>query len=121
MGQPEIFNEPISKETIQRLADEEFGNMVKFVVDLEERSICAGGGLHSDEEQLLIDSGSRQENLWGANLWIGRPYENRYEFTSMINIRPSNGNRSQLITSLELCEKISQLADVFFQPFYAKP
>ena len=120
MSKPEIFRQAIPKATIQRLADEEFGNMVKFVVDLEQEVICAGGGLHSDEEEMLLDAGSEQSSLWGANLYLERPYEKRYEFTSMINIRPNAGNRSQLIASSELCKKVSALADHFFGPFYAK-
>jgi shikimate kinase len=121
MGQPEIFREPILKKTIQRLADEEFENMIKFVVDVEEEIICAGGGLHSDEERLLLEDGSQQDHLWGANFYLERPFEQRYEYTSMINIRPRDGNRSQLIASPELCKKISDLADTFFKSFYEKP
>lgn len=115
-----MFKEPIPRTTIQRLADEEFGNMIKFVVDLEQQILCAGGGIHSDEEQMLLDEGSRQHHLWGANFYLERPFEKRYEFTSMINIRPRDGNRSQLITSPELCRNVTLVADHFFTPFYEK-
>jgi hypothetical protein len=120
MAKPEIFRAPIPKKTIQRLADEEFGNMVKFVVDLEKGIVCAGGGLHSDEEEMLLEHGSRQSHLWGANFYLERPHQKRYEFISMINVRPSDGNRSQLIMSGAIRQEVSKLADLFFAPFYEK-
>lgn len=117
MSKSEIFQEPIPVETIQRLADEEFGNMVKFVVDLERRVICAGGGLHSDEEELLLQDGSKQSDLWGANFYLDRPKEKRLIYTSMINIRPSDGNVKQEIMSNEIRQRVKELADYFLQTF----
>jgi hypothetical protein len=117
MSKPEIHRDPLSKETIQRLADDEFGNMVKFVVDLEREVICAGGGLHSDEEGMLLDDGSRQTNLWGANFYLDRPAGKRLVYTSMINIRPSDGNTKQEIMSPELRDRVRALADRFFEAF----
>ena len=69
MSKPEIFHQPIPKETIERLAREEFDDMIKFIVDLDKRIMCAGGGLHSDEEQMLLDQGSSQTDLWGRNYY----------------------------------------------------
>ena len=34
-------------------------------------------------------------DLWGINLYPDRPAEEFIEFDSMINIRPSQGNRSR--------------------------
>jgi len=120
MGHPEIFRAPIPSATVQRLADEEFENMVKFVVDLERRLICAGGGLHSDEEAILLEDGSEQSPLWGANFYLHRPGDQRYVFTSMINIRPNDGNTAQVIQSKDICRQVKELADHFFAPFYEK-
>ena len=50
--------------------------------------------MHADAEALLLDDGSRQEHLWGANYYPGRGPEQCIEFTSLINIRPSQDNRS---------------------------
>jgi hypothetical protein len=120
MGHPELFREPIPKETIQRLAREEFENMVKFVVDLDRRVICAGGGLHSDEEAMLLEQGSSQSDLWGANFYLDRPSDQRYAYTSMINIRPNDGNTAQVIQSKDLCQNVRELADHFFASYHAK-
>jgi hypothetical protein len=115
MSKPEIFRAPIPTQTVQRLAEEEFEDMIKFVVDLERRIICAGGGLHSDEEKLLMDDGSDQENLWGSNYYLDDTTDKRFEYTSMINIRPNQANKSQEIRSPEICRKVRELAVFFFE------
>jgi hypothetical protein len=66
--------------------------------------ILAGGGeMHADCEQVLIEHGSEQEDIWGAN-WY--PDEQRIEYEALINIRPSQGNRSMVIQSEELRQKV---------------
>jgi len=115
VSKPEIFTHPIPKSTIKRLADETFGDMVKFVVDLDRKIICAGGGLHSDEEKLLLEEGCHQQHLWGANYYPDLSGEDRFEYHSMINVRPSHGNRKQAIESPDLQRKIRDLAVHFFE------
>jgi len=115
MSKPEIYRAPIPKSETLRLAKEEFEDMVKFVVDLKRRVICAGGGLHSDEEQMLLTDGSQQEDLWGANYYLEDASEDRFEYTSMINLRPQQENRSQEIQSPDIRKQVRQLAVHFFE------
>jgi hypothetical protein len=115
MSSPEYFTSPLSKETLRRLTDETFGDMVKFVVDIEERTICVGGGLHSDEEAVMLEKGSRQQNLWGANYYPDLPGDDRFEYNSMINVRPSDDNHKQDIQSEVIRQKVRQLAIHFFE------
>jgi len=69
--------------------------MVKAVVDVRRDVVAAGGELHSDEEALLIEDGSAQRDLWGINLYPDERGDSWIEFDSMINVRPSEGNRSR--------------------------
>ena len=115
MGHPEILRQPISKVAVRRLADETFGDMIKFVVDLQEKIICAGGGLHSDEEKLLLEQGCLQANLWGANYYPDLSGEDRFEYQSMINIRPSQDTRKQQIQSEKIRAQVRELAIHFFE------
>ncbi len=85
----------ISLADLRAMADEGFGDMVKAVVDLERGIMAVDGELHADEEALLLDGGSRQADLWGINIYPDLPEAERIEFDSMINIRPSQGNRSR--------------------------
>jgi hypothetical protein len=57
--------------------------------------MAVGGELHSDEEALLLEQGSDQRHLWGINIYPALPQLERVEFDSLINVRPSQGNRSR--------------------------
>lgn len=89
-----ILSEPIDPATLRRLAERFFGDMVKLVVDVERRWVAVGGELHADAERMLLARGSRQGDLWGANDFPGRGPDRCLEFTALINIRPSQDNRS---------------------------
>jgi len=82
---------------LRRLVAAHFEDMVKYVVDVERAIAAVGGELHADEEALLLEHGSRQEDLWGANYYPGRGENGCIEYTSLINIRPAQGNRSMVI------------------------
>jgi hypothetical protein len=95
---------------IRTLTDRWFGDMVKFVVDLERRVLAAGGELHADAEAVLLADGSRQEDLWGANYYPDQPLDSRLEYTSLINIRPNRGNRKMEIQDPQIRERVRRLA-----------
>lgn len=92
-----IYKEKISKRDLDSFLGNPFSDMIKFVVDVKKNILAMGGELHSDAEALLIQDGSLQADLWGANLYPGNPKEKQIEFTSMINIRPRQGSRSMEI------------------------
>jgi len=90
-----VVRVPLPLANVRRMAAEQFGDFVKAVVDIEREVMAIGGELHADEEALLIEDGSRQTDLWGINLYPDLPTEQLVEFDSMINVRPSQGNRSR--------------------------
>ncbi len=89
-----IITEKISTSELSEMAKNMFGNIVKVVVDVEKKIMAVDGELHADEEALLIQNGSEQKNLWGINIYPEMK-ENFIEFDSMINIRPSMGNKTR--------------------------
>jgi|SRR6266705_6141623 len=91
----EIIRRPISRARLSSLAEAQFGDMVKAVVDVERGVMAIGGELHADEEAALMEDGSAQERLWGINLYPAERGDAWIEFDSMINVRPSLGNRSR--------------------------
>jgi hypothetical protein len=105
-----ILTERIESGALRTLVERHFQDMVKFVVDVERRLIAIGGELHADQEAVLLDHGSRQGDLWGANYYPGRGVEGCLEFTSLINIRPAHGNRSMLIEDDALRERVRGVA-----------
>ena len=114
MSKPEYFEAPLSEETLRRLVDDEFGDMVKFVVDVGQEVIAVGGEFHSDEEAVLLEKGSKQEHLWGANYYPARPEGKKLVYTSMINVRPRDGNSQQEIQSIEIRQRVAALAKRYF-------
>jgi hypothetical protein len=90
-----VVDESIARSDIEAIASEQFGDMVKAVVDVRRNVMAIGGELHSDEEALLIERGSEQADLWGINLYPDEAGEEWIEFDSMINVRPAMDNRSR--------------------------
>lgn len=87
-----------------------FGDMVKAVVDVERKLVALDAQLHVDLEQLLLEGGSKQSDLWGINFYpdfFGS--ENFVEFDSMINVRPSHGNSSRNVENEEIRKKIIEI------------
>ena len=105
----------ISRQELQKIAERQFGDLVKAVVDIEQKIIAVGGELHADEEAILIEQGSQQSNLWGINLYPAEPKEKWIEFDSVINIRPSSGNRSRGVENLKVREKIIQIVNLLVE------
>ncbi|HYO47763.1 MAG TPA: DUF5674 family protein [Gemmatimonadota bacterium] len=90
-----LVKDPIRRSELAALAEGGFGDMVKAVVDVRRGVMAIGGELHSDEEAALLDDGSEQKDLWGINLYPEEPGDAMIEYDSMINVRPSQGNRSR--------------------------
>lgn len=106
-----IIKEKITKDELKKLAEENFGEMIKAAVDIEKEIIALGGELHADANSLLIEKGSNQENLWGINIYPNKPRDEWLEFSALINIRPLVGNRSMEIQDPEIKEKIKKIVD----------
>lgn len=106
-----IVEDKISINELQKMAREMFGNLVKIVVDVKKEIMAVNGELHSDEEALLLDKGSKQKDLWGINIYPEIKREEWLEFDSMINVRPSSGNLSRGVDDPEIKRKIIQIVN----------
>lgn len=104
-----LVGERVEPDVLKVLVQRFFEDMVKYVVDVERGVAAVGGELHADAEALLLEDGSRQEDLWGANYYPGRGPEGCVEYTSLINIRPSRGNPSMEIQSAEIRARVRQV------------
>ena len=104
-----VREDRLAASELRRLVLLYFEDMVKYVVDVERGLIGLGGEMHSDAEHLLLEDGSRQADLWGANYYPGRGREGCIEYTSLINIRPAAGNRSMEIQDPALRERVRAL------------
>ncbi len=86
---------------------EQFGsNFIKLAVDVKHEILAGGGELHSDCEQALLEDGSQQVDVWGAD-W--QPESRNVTFESIINIRPQQQNFSMEVQDLTLRNKIEKI------------
>lgn len=96
---------------LKEMAKKMFDNLVKAVVDVEREIMAFDAGLHSDEQEFLIEKGSEPKNLWGINILPDKQWEKFIEFDSMINIKPVWGNRTRGVDNQEIREKIINIVD----------
>ena len=106
-----VVKENISIDELKEMSSKMFGNLVKAVVDVEKNTLVVDAELHSDQEAFLIESGSNQKNLWGINIYPDLSNEERIEFDSMINLRPSQGNSSRGVEDEEIQKKILDIVN----------
>ena len=83
-----------------------FEEILKIVVDIKKNIIAVDAEMHADLEQLLLNEGSVQQDLWGANIYPLRSKKDQLEYTSLINIRPAMGNRSMEVADPVIRKKI---------------
>jgi hypothetical protein len=105
----EIIIKTLSLGELKQMAANTFGDMVKAVVDVDREFIAIDAELHSDLEALLLEDGSEQKNLWGINFYPEMHGDEFIEFDSMINMRPSQGNRSRGVENEEMRRKIIEI------------
>ena len=85
-------------------------NTIKGVVDVEKKLLAVDSPMHYDCEQLLLENGSDQKDLWGVNLYLDEnDIDNLVEFDSMINLRPAQGNRSRSVENPAIQAKIKEI------------
>lgn len=107
-----IVKDYISINELKEMAREEFGDVIKAVVDVEREIMAVGGELHADEEVLLMEeAGSKRLDTWGINLYLEKIGDDFIEFDSMINLKPHYGNRSRGIENPEVRDKIKKIVE----------
>lgn len=109
-------SEPFTKNEIIKL-QEQFGTYIKTVIDIENKVCSAGPDRHFESEKILIDSGSKQTNIWGGGIDIN---SKAIDYNSFINIRPNDNNSSNEIQSEEIRNKYKILTGYFFNEIYVR-
>ena len=113
---PTIFVEKnIERSQLLDLAKERRGDLVKAVIDIQKRIMVVGVELHADAEEMLLEQGSQQRDLWGINLYPQKSGEEFVEYDSMINLRPSQGNDSRGVEDPAVRQKIIEILKLLVQ------
>ena len=108
----QLVTKGIALDELKSMALNKFDELVKAVVDSEKEIMMVSAECHADQERVFLDSGSDQGNLWGINLY---PYkfgtDGFIQFDSMINMRPSWGNRTRGVDDVSIQKKIIEIVN----------
>ena len=96
----------------RKLAQEDYGEYVKVVVDLTTEAMAIGGEWHADAECELLVRGSKQDDLWGGGIDLT---QKKIDVVALINIRPRLGNNSQEILDEEKKRRFTDVVKKKFQ------
>ena len=108
-----ILKDKLTVQQLSVMAAEIYGDMIKAVVDVREGILAIDADLHSDLERMLLENGSRQEDLWGFNIYPEVEGDDFIEFDSLINIRPRQNNHSRGVEDESIQLRIRQIVDNF--------
>jgi len=100
-----IIREKVTPEQIKDML-QMLESYIKLAVDIERGILAGGGAMHADCESVLLDDGSQQEFIWGAD-WD--PAAQQVTFESLINIRPRQNNPSMEILDSNIQEKVAEV------------
>jgi hypothetical protein len=89
-----IIREEVTPEQMKQMTGEFGSNFIKLAVDVKREILAGGEELYSDCEQALLEDGSQQVDVWGAD-W--HPESRNVTFESIINMRPQQQNFSMEI------------------------
>ena len=100
-----IVKQKLDPQETNRLFEDSGGTMLKIVVDIARGILSAGCELHIDCADELLQDGSQQKDLWGANIY----QDKRIDFVSLINIRPKDHNPSMQIEDEGIRKKVEHV------------
>jgi hypothetical protein len=80
---------------------------IKLAVDIRCGILAGGGSMHADCEEALLEDGSQQTDIWGADWDVPKQ---EVVFESLINIRPRQNNLSLEIADQNIRDQVEQIA-----------
>lgn len=102
---------PYTNEQIKSVS-EQFEVYIKTVIDVKQKICIAGMDRHFEGEQILLQDGSKQTDLWGGGIDLETK---EIDFNSFINIRPRDNNTKNEIQSEDVKKKFKELTEFFFK------
>lgn len=111
-----IVKDKVTLDELRALAREQYGDMIKAVVDVAQGIMGVGGEFHVDIQSLLIErEHSRGDTTWGINLYLDKTGDEFVEFDSMINLKPASGNRTRTVDDRGMQDTIKEIVTKLVQ------
>jgi uncharacterized protein DUF5674 len=114
----QLVEKEITLQELRQMSTKMFESLVKAVVDIEKEVMVVDATMHVDQESWLLEEyESKQENLWGINLYPEHWEKPEFiKFDSMINVRPNQGNRTRSVDNTQLQQKIIRIVMKLVKP-----
>ncbi len=107
-----IIKDKITLSELKVLAQEQYGDLIKAVVDVKQEMLGVGGELHIDIQSILVEKENCQgQDTWGINLYLEKTGDDFIEFDSMINLKPLLGNKTRGVENIEIQNKIRDIVN----------
>lgn len=102
-----VLKDKATKDQIDE-ASREFLTYIKVVIDIKREIASIGGKFHADAEKILLEDGSKQDDLWGGGLDLK---SGKFDMQAIINIRPGQENDSMEILDSDIRKKFIKIAE----------
>ncbi|NOT62274.1 MAG: hypothetical protein HOP19_18865 [Acidobacteria bacterium] len=100
-----LITAPATKDQLEEMS-QALVTYIKLAVDIRLGLLAGGGTLHADCESVLLEQGSQQSDVWGAD-W--NPASQQVTYELLINIRPTQNNLSLEVLDPEIRERIQEI------------
>lgn len=111
-----LIDKSITIKELKTMSSRMFGGLIKAVIDIKREIMVVDAAMHADEEKLLLDTGSRQDDIWGISLYPDLSGKDLIEFDSVINVRPRLNNFSRGIDNNKIRQKIIKIVRRLVKP-----
>ena len=111
----DFVNRKLSKKEISGFQNE-YGDYVKLTIDVEKGWVMVGCILHADGEKILLEKGSRQNDIWGGGINL---LDKLVDTTAVLNIRPNLKNDNLEILDQGIREKFIKIVKDYFNALWS--
>jgi hypothetical protein len=106
-----ILDRKITPKEFEQIR-EVYSDYIKTVMDVEKEMLAVGGEYHIDCEDVLIKSGSKQENLYGGGYRVGTK---EVEYMALSNFKPALNKTTYEIMDANIRKKLEELTRRYLQ------
>lgn len=93
-------------------AREIYNDYIKTVIDVERNIMAIGGEFHIDCEEVLIQQGSKLENLYGGGYRVSTK---EVEYMAMSNFKPALNKTTYEVTDPTIRQRVYNLTKNYLE------
>jgi len=106
-----VLDRKITPEEFEQ-SREIYNDYIKSVIDIEKNVLAVGGEFHIDCEEVLIERGSKLENLYGGGYRVSTK---EVEYMAMSNYKPNFNKTTYEIMDPVIRDKLYKLTKEYLE------